>query len=153
MFVEHQDFAVCTLDSGKLWVQLLMPSSAWIGYKCLAPCRFIRSTSGFQFRIRASGHSYRGSMQFNPHLSSFMCSLLRPIVLQPWLPHRCIHKSNTWWTPLLLLFEPPSSLPPSRSCNHTIPLLPGAQPVFVRPYRYPPALKDEIKKQVKDMLD
>jgi hypothetical protein len=24
------------------------------------------------------------------------------------------------------LFEPPSSLPPSRSCNHSIPLLPGA---------------------------
>lgn len=40
------------------------------------------------------------------------------------------------------LFEPPTSLPPSRSCNHSIPLLPGAQPVFVRPYRYPPALKE-----------
>lgn len=51
------------------------------------------------------------------------------------------------------LFEPPTTLPPSRSCNHSIPLIPGARPVFVRPYRYPPALKDEIEKQVKDMLD
>jgi hypothetical protein len=51
------------------------------------------------------------------------------------------------------LFEPPSSLPPSRSCNHSIPLVPGAQPVFVWPYRYPPNLKDEIERQVKEMLE
>jgi hypothetical protein len=51
------------------------------------------------------------------------------------------------------LFEPPTTLPPSWSCNQTITLLPGAQPVFVRPYRYPPNLKDEIEKQVKEMLE
>jgi tRNA A37 N6-isopentenylltransferase MiaA len=51
------------------------------------------------------------------------------------------------------LFEQPTALPPSRSFNHSIPLVPGAQPVFVRPYRYPPNLKDEIEKQVKEMLD
>lgn len=28
----------------------------------------------------------------------------------------------------------------------------GAKPVYIRPYRYPPALKDEIEKQVQDML-
>jgi hypothetical protein len=46
----------------------------------------------------------------------------------------------------------PTELPPSRSCNHSIPLIPGAQPVFIRPYRYPPKLKDEIEAQVKEML-
>jgi len=50
------------------------------------------------------------------------------------------------------LFQPPTSLPPSRSCNHEIHLLPGAQPVFIRPYRYPPKLKDEIEAQVQEML-
>jgi hypothetical protein len=50
------------------------------------------------------------------------------------------------------LFEPPTELPPSRACNHRIPLIPGAQPVFTRPYRYPPGLKDEIERQVSDML-
>lgn len=50
------------------------------------------------------------------------------------------------------LFEPPNALPPSRACNHEIPLLPGAQPVFIRPYRYPPKLKDEIETQVQEML-
>jgi hypothetical protein len=50
------------------------------------------------------------------------------------------------------LFEEPSSLPPSRPCDHEIPLIPGARPVNVRPYRYPPALKDEIEKQIAEML-
>jgi hypothetical protein len=50
------------------------------------------------------------------------------------------------------LFEPPTTLPPSRHCNHSIPLLPSAQPKFIRPYRYPPSLKDEIERQVNEML-
>jgi hypothetical protein len=49
------------------------------------------------------------------------------------------------------VFQQPDSLPPSRACNHAIPLLPGAQPFYIRPYRYPPALKDEIERQVQDM--
>ena len=50
------------------------------------------------------------------------------------------------------LFEEPSELPPSRACDHDIPMIPGARPVNIRPYRYPPALRDEIEKQVADML-
>jgi hypothetical protein len=46
------------------------------------------------------------------------------------------------------MFEAPSALPPRRHCAHTIPLIKGATPVQSRPYRYAPALKDEIKKQV-----
>jgi hypothetical protein len=40
--------------------------------------------------------------------------------------------------------------PPPRSCCHSIPLIPGARPVSIRPYRF--ALKDEIEMQVHDML-
>ncbi|CAO2191183.1 unnamed protein product [Urochloa humidicola] len=50
------------------------------------------------------------------------------------------------------VFEAPSGLPPSRSCDHTIPLVDGATPVSVRPYRYPPAIKDEIERQIVAML-
>ena len=50
------------------------------------------------------------------------------------------------------LFESVSGLPPSRHCNHSIPLMLGAQPVFVRPYRYAPLLKTEIERQVNEML-
>jgi hypothetical protein len=51
-----------------------------------------------------------------------------------------------------VIFKEPDSLPPSRDCDHEIPLIPGARPVNVRPYRYPPTLKDEIEKQVSEML-
>jgi hypothetical protein len=50
------------------------------------------------------------------------------------------------------VFASPSELPPRRSCDHTISLIQGATPVQVRPYIYAPALKDEIEKEVKTML-
>lgn len=50
------------------------------------------------------------------------------------------------------LFAEPSSLPPCCACDHKIPLVNGAQPVAVRPYRYSPALKAEMESQVANML-
>lgn len=50
------------------------------------------------------------------------------------------------------LFQAPTQLPPTRICDHTIPLVDGAHPVSIRSYRYPPALKDEIERQVTTML-
>lgn len=51
-----------------------------------------------------------------------------------------------------VVFAPPTELPPPRSCDHMIPLIQGAKPVYVRLYRYPPALKYEIERQVSEML-
>lgn len=50
------------------------------------------------------------------------------------------------------VFEKPHGLPPKRPYSHTIPLLPGSQPFRLRPYRYNPAQKDEIEKQVLELL-
>jgi hypothetical protein len=50
------------------------------------------------------------------------------------------------------IFKLPKGMPPIRDCDHQIPLLPGTRPVQMRPYRYAPALKDEIEKQVAEML-
>nr|GEW21861.1 retrovirus-related Pol polyprotein from transposon 297 family [Tanacetum cinerariifolium] len=44
-------------------------------------------------------------------------------------------------------------LPPCRSFNHTIPLKDPSTTVSIRPYRYPPAQKNKIKKIVKELLD
>jgi hypothetical protein len=44
-------------------------------------------------------------------------------------------------------------LPPKRSIDHSIPLMPGALPFRLRPYRYTPQQKTEIEKQVKEMLE
>jgi hypothetical protein len=50
------------------------------------------------------------------------------------------------------LFAEPQGLPPVRQFDHAIPLLPGAKPVNLRPYRFNPAQKDEVEKQVAQML-
>lgn len=50
------------------------------------------------------------------------------------------------------VFQDPKALPPHRTYDHTIPLMPGAVPVNSRPYRYSPQHKDEIERQVKEML-
>ncbi|XP_028113652.1 uncharacterized protein LOC114311688 [Camellia sinensis] len=50
------------------------------------------------------------------------------------------------------IFEKPIDLPPQRSQDHSIPLLPGSAPVNVRPYRYPHFQKNEIEKLIREML-
>ncbi|XP_026399186.1 uncharacterized protein LOC113295041 [Papaver somniferum] len=49
------------------------------------------------------------------------------------------------------IFEPPSSLPPSRDHDHRISLLPNTAPVNVRPYKYPHFQKAEIEKIVSEL--
>ncbi|KAL4339801.1 hypothetical protein GQ457_08G022490 [Hibiscus cannabinus] len=50
------------------------------------------------------------------------------------------------------VFDEPNSLPPPRNHDHAITLLPGAQPVNLRPYRFPFSQKTEVEKQISDML-
>jgi len=50
------------------------------------------------------------------------------------------------------IFEEPQGLPPARHCDHRIHLPPATAPVAVRPYRYPQLQKDELERQVAEML-
>ena len=50
------------------------------------------------------------------------------------------------------MFSTPSGLPPSRTCNHKIPLMPDSSPVKVKPYGYPHSQKAEIENMVQQML-
>jgi hypothetical protein len=50
------------------------------------------------------------------------------------------------------VFQEPTSLPPTRDCDHRIPLMPGSQPVNIRAYRHKPELKTEIERQVAELL-
>jgi hypothetical protein len=50
------------------------------------------------------------------------------------------------------LFQDPHTLPQQRPFDHSIPLIEGVKPVNVKPYRYSPTQKDEIERQVKEML-
>jgi hypothetical protein len=50
------------------------------------------------------------------------------------------------------IFSEPTGLPPARPYDHRIHLLPGTEPVAVRPYRYPQLQKDELERQCTTML-
>jgi hypothetical protein len=50
------------------------------------------------------------------------------------------------------LFQAPTALPPDRVHNHTIPLVEGATPVKVKPYRYPHSQKEQIEVMIQEML-
>jgi hypothetical protein len=50
------------------------------------------------------------------------------------------------------VFQAPEGLPPERKYDHSIPILPNAVPINSRPYRYSPLHKDEIERQVKELL-
>lgn len=50
------------------------------------------------------------------------------------------------------VFESSQGLPPERECDHRIPLINPHQSVNSRPYRYPFHQKNEIEKQVQEML-
>ncbi|KAJ4815745.1 polyprotein [Rhynchospora pubera] len=50
------------------------------------------------------------------------------------------------------VFAEPNSLPPLRSVDHQIPLLPNTQPISQRPYRYSYFQKLEIEKIIEELL-
>ncbi|XP_073361904.1 uncharacterized protein [Aegilops tauschii subsp. strangulata] len=50
------------------------------------------------------------------------------------------------------VFGQPEGLPPRCSCDHHIPLVSGAQPFSSRPYRHKTEHKDEIERQVAELL-
>ncbi|WVZ00992.1 hypothetical protein V8G54_027061 [Vigna mungo] len=52
-----------------------------------------------------------------------------------------------------LIFAKPKGLPPNRSQNHCIPLMPDVNAVRVRPYKYPHSQKQQIENMVQQMLD
>jgi hypothetical protein len=50
------------------------------------------------------------------------------------------------------IFQEPSGLPPPRACDHSIPLIPGAKPPNIRPYRMSHSQKDAIEQLIQKML-
>nr|KYP33690.1 Retrovirus-related Pol polyprotein from transposon 297 family [Cajanus cajan] len=51
-----------------------------------------------------------------------------------------------------VVFSIPQTLPPHRDADHKISIKAGVDPINVRPYRYPYLQKNEIEKQVDEML-
>ena len=55
--------------------------------------------------------------------------------------------------PFEAVFATPTELPPRRHYDHIIPLVPGARPFSIRPYRLAPELKTEVERQIAEMLE
>nr|GEY44554.1 reverse transcriptase [Tanacetum cinerariifolium] len=51
------------------------------------------------------------------------------------------------------VFDVPKELPPKRTHDHMIPLVPNTHPDNIRPYKHPPTQKDAIELMVKELLD
>ena len=51
-----------------------------------------------------------------------------------------------------MFFQNPKTLPPQRVYDHAIPLVPGSIPINSKPYYYSPHHKNEIEKQVQELL-
>ena len=51
------------------------------------------------------------------------------------------------------VFNLPEGMPPKHPFDHLMHLLPGTRPINVRSYRYPYFQKNEIERQVREMLD
>ncbi|GJY52038.1 putative mitochondrial protein [Tanacetum coccineum] len=75
---------------------------------------------------------------------------------KPFLPTPSATTTNTYAKPNTLIiahvFAIPTELPPTRDHDYKIPLVEGAQPVNIRPYRHPPTKKNSIEGMVARLL-
>ncbi|MFS7989117.1 putative nucleotidyltransferase, Ribonuclease H [Helianthus anomalus] len=100
----------------------------------------IFSIDGKRYKLQgvASGPQKSSSFQhlaIDPEILPCIPAPLQPIVTQ-----------------YTAVFEEPQDLPPARSQDHSIPLLPNSTPPNIRPYRYPYSQKTEIEKQVEQLM-
>ena len=98
-------------------------------------------------QVRRMLHTQSTSALF--HLSLLPANPIEP---PPDPPHP-ISTINELLLHFSSLFLQPSSLPPPRQHDHHINLLPSANPINVRPYRYPHFQKTKIEKQVTALLE
>ncbi|KAJ0940339.1 putative nucleotidyltransferase, Ribonuclease H [Helianthus annuus] len=150
------DFYVLPLQG---WDMVLGVS--WLA--TLGPVVTDYATSVFQFTLAGKQVTWQGDkpvvqgIQFNGFRQlvqsdgvsqMFHLSLLPPDNTPPTYPPEL----QAILSKFTMVFDPPTGLPPARSQDHHIDLLPNSTPVSVRPYRYPHFQKQEIERLVQDML-
>lgn len=101
-------------------------------------------------------HSISAHKVFN----SFKGNDIWAFVLMDYVPQTVLAEEGSQQYPAITklldsyqdLFEDPKTLPPQRSYDHAIPLVPGSVPINSRPYHYSPHHKTEIENQVQQLL-
>ncbi|KAL4377959.1 hypothetical protein GQ457_02G031060 [Hibiscus cannabinus] len=132
----------------------------------LGPVTMDFSKLTFEFTQGKLHHCWQGEIEFGPqeiHLQSlrrlshigaiaefFRLHMEEPQAAEsPDLPVD-LHKLLTEFASV---FDVAQCLPPQRDTHHAIHLDPSSKPVNVHPYRYPHFQKEEIEKQVRQMLE
>ncbi|GKE03848.1 putative unclassified retrotransposon protein, partial [Tanacetum coccineum] len=142
--------AACPIVLGVQWLKTLGPIET----------DFEKLTLGF--RLAGSSHKLQGlKMSELTALKSHECMGLNgtamllqisPIIDNPLPDHTPCPPVQSVLFEFADIFQEPKGLPPRRFQDHSIPLLPGSQPVSSRPYRQPYYQKTEIEKQVRELL-
>lgn len=150
------DFYVLPLQG---WDMVLGVS--WLA--TLGPVLTDYSTSIFEFQLQGKAVKWQGDITkaqgiqfhgFRHLLHSDGISQLYHLTLLPPEPTSPAYPVDlqTILTKFADVFKPPTELPPTRSQDHHIELLPTSNPVSVRPYRYPHCQKQEIERLIQEML-
>ncbi|GJX69685.1 transposon ty3-G gag-pol polyprotein [Tanacetum coccineum] len=142
--------AACPIVLGVQWLKTLGPIEI----------DFEKLTLGF--RLAGSSHILQGLKRSElTALKSHECMGLNgtamllqisPIIDNPLPDHTPCPAVQSVLFEFADIFQEPKGLPPRRFQDHSIPLLPGSQPVSSRPYRQPYYQKTEIEKQVRELL-
>ena len=145
--------------------------SSWkkIGYLCIVQCKSIGLISNKWLQFEHSGKSIllqgiKSKVTWGPPISAAQLQTMqkrdsilymvqinsvedKPPSVEPIPPdiQAIIAKFQS-------IFQPLPGIPPKRAGDHTIPLIQGAQPFRLRPYRYNRFQKDEIEMQIKELL-
>nr|GEV13730.1 retrovirus-related Pol polyprotein from transposon opus [Tanacetum cinerariifolium] len=99
------------------------------------------------FKIEEKQYKLQGIVSGPQKSSSF-----QHLAIDPEIPPCIPAPLQPIVTPYMVVFEEPKDLPPTRSQDHSIPLLPNSTPPNIRPYRYPHSQKAEIEKQVEQLM-
>ncbi|KAD6453740.1 hypothetical protein E3N88_08446 [Mikania micrantha] len=142
---------------GMEWLQSLGPvthdwKNAWMQFS-FHDSRVVLQGSGKENHSKASLQTWLRK-ESKPQL--IVINLAAPMVAVPISHSSSLLPSQQQSLSALLsdftsIFQTPSSLPPSHSHDHQI-ILSTSDPIDVRPYCYPHIQKNEIEKQVKELL-
>lgn len=148
---------------GAQWLKQLGP--VLMNYTNLTMCFFHNNTcvelQGLAPTPAMSLHSFQKLTHNNPEAQLFSIQYIKPTTNAPstytLLPQTLPSHLNSQFQTLITnhanLFDEPSSLPPPRPTDHTIPLVSQSTPVNVRPYRYPHSQKVEIEAQISKLIN
>ncbi|KAK4394129.1 hypothetical protein Sango_1883700 [Sesamum angolense] len=147
-------------DGSKLSSKLICPKFSWEvqGHRFSHPVRLLK-LGGYDLVLGCDWLSNYNPVELDFHqLKVTLSQAGKKLVLRA-LPNESSAKKEENTKVLELLqqyndvFQEPRSLPPERSIEHCIDLLPKAIPKKQHPYRYAYGQKTEIERIVKEMLD